>query len=270
MPSPDPVRDQTDAVLAVVREVLGSSLVGAYRYGSAVEGGLRSESDLDLFVLAALPTSDEQKRRLIEGISPLSRRSHRPSGWRPVELTVVVAGDVRPWRWPPRFDFQYGEWLRAKFDAGEIAPWPSVNPDVAVLLGMVRQRSVPLLGPPAVEVLDPVPRADLVRAMLAEMDTLIGDLEPDTRNVLLTLTRVWSTVATGEFRAKDAAADWAAARLPEADAAVLRRARDAYLSGGDEGWEALMPAARATAERLAAEVRALAAARPRTRGQMPD
>ncbi|HEX6128506.1 MAG TPA: aminoglycoside adenylyltransferase family protein [Candidatus Limnocylindria bacterium] len=259
MTSPDPVRDQTDAVLAVIHEVLGSSVVGAYRYGSAVEGGLRPESDLDLFVLAARPTTDGQKRRLIEAISPLSRRRDRPPDWRPVELTVVVAADVRPWRWPPRFDFQYGEWLRAEFDAGRLAPWPPLNPDVAVLLTMVRQRSEPLVGPPAVEVLDPVPRADLVRAMVDEMDTLFADLVPDTRNVLLTLARMWSTVATGEFRSKDAAAEWAAARLPEADGAVLRRARDGYLSGGDEGWGALMPAACATAERLAAEVRALAA-----------
>lgn len=259
MSSPDPVRDQTDAVVAVVREVLGSSVVGAYRYGSAADGGLRPDSDLDLLVLASRPTTDEEKRRLIEGISPLSRRRDRPPDWRPVELTVVVAADVRPWRWPPRLDFQYGEWLRADFDAGELAPWPPVNPDVAVLLTMVRQRSEPLVGPPAVEVLDQVPRAELVRAMVDEMDTLLADLETDTRNVLLTLARMWSTVSTGEFRSKDAAAEWAAARLPEADATVARHARDGYLSGGEEGWEALMPAARATAERLAAEVRALAA-----------
>ena len=73
---------------------------------------------------------------------------------------------------------------------------------------------------------------------------------------------VWSTLATAEILSKDAAADWAAAQLPEAHAAVLRRARHGYLAGGDDGWGALTPAARATAERLAAEVRSLAAAEP--------
>jgi streptomycin 3"-adenylyltransferase len=176
-----------------------------------------------------------------------------------VELTLVVATDVRPYCWPPRLDFQYGEWLRAEFDAGELAPWPPVNPDVAVLLAIVRQRSEPLVGPPAADLLDPVPRADLVRAMVDEVDSLLADLEPDTRNVLLTLARMWSTVATGQIRSKDAAADWAAARLPDADAAVMCRARDGYLAGGEEDWTAVMPAARAAAARLAAEVRALAA-----------
>jgi streptomycin 3"-adenylyltransferase len=259
MSAPDPVRDQTDAVLAVVREVLGSTLLGVYRYGSALEGGLRPDSDLDLFGIIARRTTDAEKGRLIEGISANSRRRDRPPGWRPVELTLVVGGEVRPWRWPPRFDFQYGEWLRTEFDAGELAPWPPVNPDVAVLLTIVRQRSEPLVGPPAADLLDPVPRADLLRAMVDEIDTLLAELEPDTRNVLLTLARMWNTVATGEIRSKDAAATWAAARLTAAEAAPLLRARDAYQAGGHEDWVALMPGARVTAERLAAEVRSAAA-----------
>jgi predicted nucleotidyltransferase len=262
MPSRDPVRDQTDAVLAVATGVLGPAILGAYRYGSALAGGLRPDSDLDLLLLVSRRTTAEEKRRLIEGISPVSRRRDRPPAWRPVELTVVVHPEVRPWRFPPRFDFQYGEWLRAEFDTGELEPWPSVNPDVAVLLTMARLRSEPLIGPPAAELLDEVPRADLARAMVDELDPLLADLEPDTRNVLLTLARMWSTVATGEISTKDAAADWAASRLPNEHAAILLRARDAYLSGGDEGWEDFMPAAMSAAVRMADEVRAVAASAP--------
>lgn len=49
--------------LALVREVLGSDLVGAYLYGSSVLGGLRPYSDLDLLVVAGHPTTREEKRR---------------------------------------------------------------------------------------------------------------------------------------------------------------------------------------------------------------
>jgi streptomycin 3"-adenylyltransferase len=98
------------------------------------------------------------------------------------------------------------------------------------------------------------------------MDTLLDDLESDTRNVLLTLARMWSTVATGEIRSKDEAAAWATERLPAAEAAPLLMARDAYLTGSDEDWVALIPAARATAKRLAAEVRSTAASEPGTPG----
>jgi hypothetical protein len=36
---------------------------------------------------------------------------------------------------------------------------------------------------------------------------LLGDLEDDICNVVLTLTRAWATVATGEIWSKEAAAE---------------------------------------------------------------
>lgn len=247
----DVLAEQTRAVVGLVSQILGERLLGLYRYGSAEAGGLRPESDLDLFGLVAGRTTPDEKRRLIGGVSPISRRRDRPAGWRPVELTLVVRDEVVPWRWPPRFDVQYGEWLRAAFDAGELAPWPDENPDVAMLVSMVRHQGRPLLGPPATELLDEVPRADLRRAIRDEIGPLLADLEDDTRNVLLTLARMWVTVATGDTVAKDAAAVWAAARLPGADASVLRRAGAAYLAGGEEGWASRMDSARTAAHRLA-------------------
>ena len=80
---------------------------------------------------------------------------------------------------------------------------------------MVLLGNRPVFGPPPSEVLDPVPRDDLVRAVVHGIPGLLDDLEPDTANVLLTLARIWTTVATGEIRAKDAAADWVLGRLPE-------------------------------------------------------
>ena len=42
---------------------------------------------------------------------------------------------MRPWRYPPSLDFQYGDWLRARFERGNVAPWPTAtSPDLATLL----------------------------------------------------------------------------------------------------------------------------------------
>ena len=255
------VAPQLDAVQAAVRDVLGPITVGAYLYGSAVAGGLRPDSDLDLFTLVSRRSTRDEKRRLVDGLTPVSSPRLRPSGWRPVELTVVAQSDVRPWRFPPRFDFQYGEWLRAEFDRGDLHPWPDVNPDVAVLITMVRLCSRALVGPPAAEALDPVPHADLVRAMTADLDSLLGDLEDDTRNVLLTLARMWSTIVTGEIRSKDQAAEWALKRLPDEHRPVLELARDAYLGYSADDWAARLPAAREAAAVLAAAIRRAASDR---------
>ena len=57
---------------------------------------------------------------------------------------------------------------------------------------------------------------------------LMDDLGDDTANVLLTLARIWSTLETGQFMAKDEAAEWAMARLADEDRGMLARARDVY------------------------------------------
>ncbi|MGW0449988.1 DUF4111 domain-containing protein, partial [Streptosporangium sandarakinum] len=96
----------------------------------------------------------------------------------------------------------------------------------------------PLNGPSPAELLDPVPHADLVRASVAGIPELLADLDDDTRNVLLTFARVWTTLATGEIKTKDAAADWAMAHLPPEHRPVLEHARNLYLTCHyqDEVW----------------------------------
>ena len=246
---------QLERVLAAVHDVLGDDVLGAYLFGSAVVGGLQPRSDLDVFVVSARPTKSDEKRRLVDRLLPVSG-----DGPRPVELTVVVQSDVKPWRHPPTLDFQYGEWLRGEFERGNLEPWPKTNPDLASLVTMVLLADRPLLGPPPAEVLDPAPRAVYVDALLACVDPLLDDVETDTRNVLLTLARIWSSLDTGEVRSKDAAAEWALDRLPEEHRAVLARARAGYLGVEEDGWADARQAVRAHAEHVAAAIRR--AARP--------
>jgi predicted nucleotidyltransferase len=242
-------RDQVAAVFDLLRDVIGDSLLGLYLYGSAVDGGLRPGSDLDLLGLIDRRLEHDQRRRLVDGLLPLSGRDTRPASWRPIELTLVVPDDVRPWRYPPRFDLQYGEWLRPAFLTGDLEPWPSTNPDVAVLVTMALRRSETLVGPPASELLDEVPRADLLRAMTDELPALLEDLESDTRNVLLTLARMWMTAATGDIRSKEAAAEWAIQRLPAEHRPLLEAARAGYLGDAEDRWDDL-DAARALSREL--------------------
>lgn len=102
---------------------------------------------------------------------------------------------------------------------------------------MVLLADAPLYGPPPADLLDPVPHEDLRRAIVAGVPELLGELDTDTRNVLLTLARIWTTLATGAIRAKDAAADWALPRLPAEHRHVLAHARAIYLGEADERWD---------------------------------
>lgn len=131
-------------------------------------------------------------------------------------------------------------------------------PDLAPLITMVLLGDTPLFGPPPARLLDPVPHDDLRRAIVAGVPELLADLASDTRNVLLTLARVWTTLATGTVTSKDAAASWALGRLPDRHRPVLARARSLYLGGRDslaepsdsevpasESWDGEMQAVRA-------------------------
>jgi predicted nucleotidyltransferase len=241
---------QLDRVVSLVREVLGSDLVGAYLFGSAVLGGLRHESDIDVLALSRRPTTREDKQAVVDSLLAISGREGRR-----VELTIVVESDVRPWRFPPRFDFQYGDWLRRDFEDGNLEPWPSSeNRDLATLLTMVRRYGEPVAGPPAADAIAEVPEADLRAAMVGDLELLLADLERDTRNVLLTFARIWCTLATGEIRPKDEAAAWALERLPDEHRTVLVHARAAYL-GGAEDWSGI--SVQPAADAMLAEIRAL-------------
>jgi len=243
----DDDRRQLDRVVTLVREILGSDAVGAYLFGSATLAGLRPHSDLDVLAVSTRQTTREEKRRLVDRLLAISGRKTPAGHWRRIELTVVLESEMKPWRYPPRFDFQYGDWLRTAFESGDPEPWSATtNPDLASLIAMVLLANTPLSGPPPAEILDPVPREDLVRAMVDGVDSLVGDVAADTRNVILTLARIWSTLATGVIRSKDAAATWALPRLPEEHRAVLARARAIYLGREAERWDDLEPRVRHT------------------------
>ena len=64
----------------------------------------------------------------------------------------------------------------------------------------------------------------------------MADLEPDTRNVLLTFAQIWHSVATGEITSKDAAAVWAADRLEEPERNIVLSAREQYIGGTHGDW----------------------------------
>ena len=242
--------------MALLRDVLGPDLVGVYQHGSAVLGGLHPRSDLDVLAVSARSTTHAEKQQLVTRLLALSPEGHAQVGFRPVELTIVVESEIRPWRYPPSMDFQYGEWLRGDFESGNLEPGSSrLDPDLAPLITMTLLANHPLLGPLPAEVFEPVPHADFIAAIVSGIDELLGDLDSDTCNVILTLARIWSSVATGRVRPKDAAADWALARLPEDQREVLAHARAIYLGDEADVWEALMPQVSPQARYIVGEIR---------------
>jgi streptomycin 3"-adenylyltransferase len=215
---------------------------------------MRPTSDVDVLAVVDRPTTPDDRAALIHRVMPISGAPAASSRWRPVELTVVTRADVVPWRYPPVMQFMYGEWLKTDYRRGFV-PEPEPNPDLAILLTIARGMGTALVGPPPADVLAPVPVADVRRAMVHGLDGLTAEIETDTRNVLLTIARIWQTLATGEIHSKDAAANWAAARLPREAGIPVARAALQYVGGVHGNWARSIPTAQAAAEAMIAEIR---------------
>lgn len=248
-------RQQLDRVVALVTDVVGPNVVGVYLFGSAVDGGLRPHSDLDVLAVSKRALSREEKRSLVDRILPISWK-RTPSGvYRGIELTVVVQSDVNPWEYPPNRDFQYGDWLRLALARGETEPWAATrDPDLASLITQVLAANAPLLGPPPADVFDPVPFADVLDAIVSHVDHWVGNLDADTRNGILALARVWKAVAIGALCSKDEAATWGLDRLPDEHKAVLARARAIYRGDEEDRWDDIREDVRRYVDHVVGEI----------------
>ena len=247
---------QTERVLRLVTELLGHDVVGAYEHGSAVLGGVQPTSDVDILVITGRLATPAEKRRLVDGLMAISAPFPPPGPERCVEVTVVAQPQVRPWRYPPSFDLQYGEWLRQRFEHGDsLALQAAVNADLTTLLTIVLLGDRPLFGPPPSEVLDPVLMEDCIRAMVSDIDVFMDEFEGDTRNLLLRLARIWQTVVTGVIDRKDRAAEWAGERLPPEHRQLMERARAMYLGRRPDKWTGWPSEARVSADYMISQIR---------------
>ena len=224
---------QLSQACAVLERHLTGTIIAIHLFGSAVDVGLRPLSDIDLLVTVSEAPTEATRHALLMELLTVSGPPGLEAHLRPLEVTVLAHSEVVPWRYPPRRELQFGEWLRKDLQAGFIES-PTFDHDLAIILTKVRQHSVSLRGPSAMSVFDPVPGTDLVRSL---RDTVAQWSEPkdwagDERNIVLTLARIWYTATTGQIASKDAAATWLLDRMQGPHRTLLSKARAAYL--GDE------------------------------------
>lgn len=233
---------QIQTACALIENILGSELMAIHLYGSAMEGGLKPLSDIDLLVTVRSPLRDEQRRTLMQKLLGISAWPGTSEVYRALEVTVVVWSQIVPWQLPPVRELQFGEWLRDDITNGEYEP-AQPDPDLAILLTKARQNSFPLRGEAASTLFEAVPERDLQHTFRQTLALWNGadDLEGDERHILLTLARIGYSVETGKIASKDEAAAWLQPQLPEAHAKLLGEARAEYLGLVTVDWAEKMP-----------------------------
>nr|WP_313014072.1 aminoglycoside adenylyltransferase family protein [Brucella intermedia] len=251
------IPEEAAKALIVLQECLGSSLQAVYLHGSAVNGGLRPNSDVDLLAVCDRNPAPETSALLVDRLMQISGRHPVAPGMpRCLEVMLFLRQDLTASRYPARCAFIYGEWLRDEFEAG-IVPQTHTDPEYTLVLAQAGQEAISLVGPTREHLLPSVPHGDVRQAIADSLPALIGNLAGDERNVLLTLARMWYTLETGTFVPKDAAAEWALPLVSSETAAALALAQAAYRGAAVDDWQSHPLLAGQAADELAHQVRLL-------------
>jgi hypothetical protein len=248
-PLPPEVARYTAEVVSRLRALLGEELLGSYLIGSASLGGYEPGlSDLDIIAVCASPLELPAKQAMAAALD------HRalPCPARGLEFVLyakaAVATPSRPLRFELNFNTGAGmAWRLSVNPADDAAHWFLIDLDIA------RRHGVALAGPPASELLAPLPRAWVLEAVRDSL-TWHSQAEPVSANNVLNACRAWRYAEEGVWSTKGASATWARGRLADAsliDAALAKRHGAPGPALDPEAVRALHQQVRAAVERAA-------------------
>lgn len=124
------IHRQLSSVQVALERNLAGTLQAIHLFGSAVDGGLKAYSDIDLLVTVRTPLLEAVRRSLMTDLLSVSVERGTSEKYRAVKVTIVVREEVVPCRYPPVRELQYGEWLREELQDGIVQP-ATVDSDLA-------------------------------------------------------------------------------------------------------------------------------------------
>ena len=215
--SGDLVEGCARAAVGRLRELLGEELLAAYLIGSGALGGaVAKHSDVDLVAICARAPLADQTRQLVAALT------EEAMTWplRGLELVLYPRAAVASPSRSPRFVINLNIGPRMPLHlstdpAAEPAHWFVIH------LAILRERGVALVGPPAGQLVAPIPRRWLLDALGDGLAWHAAN-EPVLHQTVLNATRAWRYAAEGVWSSKDAAASWAQAHAE--DAALVQTA----------------------------------------------
>jgi Aminoglycoside adenylyltransferase, C-terminal domain len=212
-------------LVARLAAVLDQALVGLYAAGSWVLGDyVHGRSDLDRFAVVEAPIDGERKQAVVDAV----RHEALPCPARGLELVVYARGAVAAASSDAAFELNLNTGPRmplhvAVDPAGEPRHWFVIDRAIA------REHARPLHGPPARELIAPLPRSVVIAALGESLRWHAEHGAAAAENAVLNACRAWRYAVEGTWSSKRDAARWAQLRLDDpraVDAALARRYGD--------------------------------------------
>jgi hypothetical protein len=198
------------AVADRLHRLLGEELLAAYLVGSGALGDFVPEqSDVDLVAVCAHTPLPERKQAIIDALA------EQATTWpvRGLEFVLYARAAVATPSPTPRFEINLNVGRRMPLHvsldpASEPAHWFVVD------LAILREHGVALAGPPAQQLVAPIPRPWLLGAL---WDSLAWHAAHESmpHQTVLNACRAWRYVQEGVWSSKDDAAGWALPRAKD-------------------------------------------------------
>lgn len=209
-----------------LQQLLAESLFAIYLYGSAVDGGLGPESDLDVLVVVTQPLTSALREQLAQELLKISQ----PVGelQRPLEVTILLKDEIQS-EIILCYEMQFGEWLREELKEGGTLS-SQEDPDISILLRKARFHHTVLFGPALDQWAPEISDQELWQAMSDTYPEIVAhwDEDADERNQILALCRIYFSLVMKDIASKDNAARWVMPQLPPEQKFVLQRLIQEY------------------------------------------
>ena len=101
---PIEITEQVSQACAVIGRHLGSTLQAIHLYGSALDGGLKPYSDIDLLVTVNASLDKPNRQALLSNLLTVSAPPGEDRSLRALEVTVIEHHEIVPWRYPAKRD----------------------------------------------------------------------------------------------------------------------------------------------------------------------
>lgn len=227
-PVPGELRAYLHELTSAVRGSIGDDLLGVWLIGSAAQGAYEhGVSDVDVLAVSGRRWSDVDRRRLGEQIV----HPNLPCPAVGLEFVWYALPDLDPLDDPVRFQLNVNGGP-ARASAVQLEPDGGANYWSVLDLAGAARVGRPLVGPPADEVLPPVP-PDRVRRAITESIGWHADADAGSPNRVLNLARLlllaeenrWYSKLDGGARLRERHPEFA----PAVDAALRARAQGSWL-----------------------------------------
>jgi hypothetical protein len=223
-PYPD-VNNLLQNLLASIQGILGSCLIGMYLDGSLTSGDFDQDSDIDFVVV----TTEDVCGDLFFALQAMHARiTALDSPWAiQLEGSYISQHAIR------RYDPAHALHPNIERGSDEQLKMADHDESWAVHRYVLRQRGIPLIGPPPSTFIDPVSPDDLRRAMLPALHSwathilnnpLVMSFRGYQSYIVLSLCRIFYTLQFGDVVSKLKAATWAKEALGEQWKGLIERA----------------------------------------------